>query len=95
LDFFLEINGADANEPPIYFIAFAGDSGNFENVSSMSPPLPSSSSSSSSSSSKIVTSTQKTTTIRTMLLQRKQGHNRRCDREKSSCKTSILSSKLN
>lgn len=29
----LEINGADALEPPIYYVAFAGDSGNNQTIS--------------------------------------------------------------
>ena len=34
----LEINGADALEPPLYYLAFAGDSGNSDILSSSSSP---------------------------------------------------------
>jgi hypothetical protein len=75
---YLEINGADANEPPVYFIAFAGDSGNYENVTSTS---------SLTSSLQTLTSSQKSKIIRTTLLPRKKTSTRSCNRQKS-CQTS-------
>jgi hypothetical protein len=100
---YLEINGADANEPPMYFIAFSGDSGNYENITisslsfSSSSPLPSSSLQQSVTSSRkpITLSKKSTTTTRTMLLQRKPNPNRRCDQQKKDCQTSTLSSPSN
>ncbi len=83
---YLEINGADANEPPIYFIAFSGDSGNYENVTF---------SSSSTLSRKPIKSSRKSTTIRTMLLQREHNPNYRCDQQKSDCQTTTISPPLN
>jgi len=102
--FYLEINGADANEPPVYFIAFSGDSGNDENItstfyfsSSSSPPPPLSSSSrrSITSSRKPITLSRKSTTTRTMLLQRKQNPNHLCNRQKPDCQTGTLSTPSN
>ncbi len=99
--FNLEINGADANEPPVYFVAFSGDSGNYENVtvpffsSSSSPSSSSASRRSRTSSRKPITVSWESTTTRTMLLQRKKNLNRRCNRQKTDCQTSTLSSPSN
>ena len=80
---YLEINGADANEPPMYFIAFSGDSGNDENVTISSLV---------SSSPTTVSSSKKSTSSRAMSAQRKPNLRRRCDRRKADCQTTTLSS---
>lgn len=68
----VEINGADANEPPLYYIAFSGDSGNFENISSDFPPT---------------SSTPQLASTRPMLHKRRHNP-LRCPGSRRACRTS-------